>query len=94
MANEEHVKRLLDGVAGWNQWRDENPTIRPDLSGVRFFGKNSLGLGSSADLTCADLTGVILNRTTFHDCDFFETKFTPRPMASRSSEIAGSCMPT
>jgi hypothetical protein len=26
MANPEHVNRLTDDVAAWNQWREENPT--------------------------------------------------------------------
>jgi uncharacterized protein YjbI with pentapeptide repeats len=31
MANEEHVKILMQGVDAWNQWRMENPDVRPDL---------------------------------------------------------------
>jgi uncharacterized protein YjbI with pentapeptide repeats len=46
MADEEHLAKLKEGVEVWNQWRDENPTIRPDLSG--------------ADLTQMDLTLVDL----------------------------------
>ena len=34
MANDEHVALLKQGVAAWNAWRDENPDIRPDLSGA------------------------------------------------------------
>jgi hypothetical protein len=32
MANDEHVAMLKKGVAAWNEWRDKNPAIRPDLS--------------------------------------------------------------
>jgi len=32
MANDEHVAMLKKGVAAWNAWRDENPSILPDLS--------------------------------------------------------------
>ena len=32
MANEEHVAILKKGVAAWNEWRRENPDIRPNLS--------------------------------------------------------------
>ena len=32
MANKKHVARLKQGVEAWNQWRRENPKIRPDLS--------------------------------------------------------------
>ena len=47
MANEEHLAKLLEGVEAWNQWREENPGIRPD------FGR--------ADLRNADLRGAELN---------------------------------
>ena len=32
MANQEHLDLLKQGVEIWNQWRQENATIRPDLS--------------------------------------------------------------
>jgi len=32
MANEEHLDILHQGVATWNEWRDKNPNLRPDLS--------------------------------------------------------------
>jgi uncharacterized protein YjbI with pentapeptide repeats len=31
MANDEHVAMLRTGVEAWNEWREENPDIRPDL---------------------------------------------------------------
>jgi hypothetical protein len=34
MANDEHVAMLKKGVGAWNAWRDENPYIPPDVSGV------------------------------------------------------------
>jgi hypothetical protein len=39
MANDEHVAMLKKGVDAWNEWRVENPHIRPDLSGsyLRFY---------------------------------------------------------
>jgi len=36
MANDEHIAKLKEGVVAWNAWRDQNPDIRPDLSGARF----------------------------------------------------------
>lgn len=35
MANPEHVSILESGVASWNKWREDNPHIEPDLSGVK-----------------------------------------------------------
>ena len=34
MANQEHLKILQQGVDAWNEWRRENPEIKPDLSGA------------------------------------------------------------
>jgi hypothetical protein len=34
MANSEHVEILKEGVQAWNQWREVNPGVRPDLDGV------------------------------------------------------------
>src|SRR5919109_2960847 len=47
MANEEHLARLKQGVAAWNQWREANPDIQPILAGADL---------READLTRADLT--------------------------------------
>ncbi len=37
MANEEHVKRLKQGVAKWNAWR-ERKSLYIDLSGAHLVG--------------------------------------------------------
>jgi hypothetical protein len=55
MANEEHVAILKKGVATWNAWRDENPTIRPNL-----FAANL----SEANLRWANLGGADLCAAT------------------------------
>ena len=52
MANEEHLARLKQGVAAWNQWREANPDIQPILAG--------------ADLREADLTEALLFETDLH----------------------------
>jgi hypothetical protein len=49
MANQEHLDVLKKGVKVWNQWRNENPKIEPDLS--------------KADLRNADLNGANLRST-------------------------------
>jgi hypothetical protein len=33
MANDEHVEMLKKGNPAWNNWRQRNPDIEPDLSG-------------------------------------------------------------
>ena len=40
--NQEHLDRLLDGIAAWNSWREEHPAIEIDLSGVMTDGKKRL----------------------------------------------------
>ena len=52
MANKEHLKMLKQGVKAWNEWRDDNQYILPDLSranlnkvkldSVNLYGPNSV----------------------------------------------------
>jgi uncharacterized protein YjbI with pentapeptide repeats len=51
VANEEHVKRLHEGVAEWNAWREKTALGELDLSHAKLSG---------ADLTGADLSGAIM----------------------------------
>lgn len=51
MVNDEHVKLIDRGVIAWNEWRDENPAMRPDFGG--------------ADFRRAALDGANLNRANF-----------------------------
>jgi uncharacterized protein YjbI with pentapeptide repeats len=79
MANEEHLKRLKQGVEQWNKWRLEN-AIRPDLSGANLRGadlseanltnaKLSGADLSEANLTNANLSGVSLRRANLSGVD-------------------------
>ena len=56
MANPEHVSRLLRDVANWNQWRADNPSIRPDLRRADLSGAHLDG----ANLSRADLFEAFL----------------------------------
>src|SRR5207344_2362243 len=72
MANDEHVALLKQGVDAWNAWREENPDIRPDLSGADLGGANLGGANlSGADLSGADLTGAraYIDRSDWHLSD-------------------------
>src|SRR5262249_13960752 len=62
MANDEHVRLLKQGVAAWSVWRDENPDIRPDLSGANLRGRTSAGQTSSGQ-TSAGRTSAGRNST-------------------------------
>src|SRR5262245_45839629 len=61
MANEAHLARLQQGVEAWNQWREANVGVRPDLRGVYLTGMDLTGM----DLHEANLEGTRLVRTKF-----------------------------
>jgi len=46
MADEEHLKILIQGVSAWNKWREENPEIRPNLISLSFTGADISGFES------------------------------------------------
>jgi uncharacterized protein YjbI with pentapeptide repeats len=61
MANDEHREILEQGVQVWNWWREENPDIQPDLSGVELFGADLDDANlHGADLHAAHLSGASL----------------------------------
>ena len=73
MAVQEQLELLRCGVYQWNQWRRQQPYLRPDLSGVDLQGvilsRANLndtilfgGLLTNADLTNANLTNADLSR--------------------------------
>jgi hypothetical protein len=57
MANPEHLAILKQGVDGWNQWRNQNRHIIPDLSGADL---------SEAFLSGVDLIAAILVRANLY----------------------------
>ncbi len=85
MANPQHLDKLQEGVEAWNQWRRENPGIRPnlreaDLSRWDLGGANLSGahLGevnlfssnlSGSDLRRANLVGVDLGEADLNGAD-------------------------
>jgi uncharacterized protein YjbI with pentapeptide repeats len=83
MANEEHVKKLKEGVEAWNAWRKqrfEQGPVAVDLSGADLSGADLSGAKldradlsganlSGADLSAADLTEAKLDWTEFREAD-------------------------
>ena len=57
MANSDHVRILEQGVRIWNQWRKENPEIKPDLSGI--------------DIRRGNLNKINLSSTNLREATFF-----------------------
>ena len=69
MANPKHLKKLLQDVHAWNQWRKENKAINIDLSDAELEGVDLHG----ADLSYANLEGSNLEDAVLEDCNFFHT---------------------
>lgn len=55
---------LKQGIPKWNEWRQLNPEITPDLSGIDLSDRNFIG---------ANFSGVDFFRTTSSGVDFFRT---------------------
>ncbi|MFW9889118.1 MAG: toll/interleukin-1 receptor domain-containing protein [Candidatus Thorarchaeota archaeon] len=66
MANSKHLDILKEGIAAWNDWRERNPGIQPDLSRSDLSGASLPGVNlkranlKRATLKCADLEGANL----------------------------------
>ncbi len=70
MANEEHLKILMEGVKSWNRWREENPDVVPELSGMDVGAKDLVGANlSGAKLGGAYLDGANFARVNFNGAD-------------------------
>jgi len=70
MANHKHVEIISRGVAAWNQWRKQDPDIKPNLSGVNLFQAKLANANmrqtdlKKTDLREADLTGADVAAST------------------------------
>lgn len=68
MANSEHVEILMKGVKVWNKWRDDNPAVRPDLTGVDLEHQDFDEINfEGADLTNANLFIGSFKRANFQN---------------------------
>jgi hypothetical protein len=87
MANDEHLSLLQGDLDVWNQWREQNPEIIPDLSRTSlsepaFMGANLRNANLSgvswveAKLTSSDLAGADLRDAIFAMSDFQRVDFT------------------
>jgi len=87
MASEEHLKILMHGVERWNQWREKNPEIEPDLDEANLWMEDlskadlSAAKLSEADLIEADLSGADLcdadlNKTVLHAANLYKADLT------------------
>jgi Pentapeptide repeats (8 copies) len=67
VANPEHLAKLIQGVEAWNQWREENIAVSPDLSEAGLGGADLSGaILSRVNLSRAKLSGAILRAFLFN----------------------------
>jgi hypothetical protein len=76
MPNEEHLSILMQGIAAWNHWRQDNPHLRPDLAGAMLYkiklpDANLAGVClSNAVLRKANLQSASLQESEIRGADF------------------------
>ena len=68
MANHKHVNILSKGVIAWNQWREQDSDIIPNLSGTNLCQANL----AHANLRQTDLRKADLREAELHDADLFK----------------------
>ena len=71
MAVAKHLEYLNNGTAFWNNWRCDNPRIRPVLTGVDLSCRDFSGI----NFLKANLSGSNLTQTTFRDANLRYTDF-------------------
>jgi len=70
MANPEHLEILNQGVEKWNQWREDHPEIKPDLSEEDIHLTELSGANlSGVDLSAVDCRGADLRRADLSRAD-------------------------
>ncbi len=72
MVVQEQLERIIRNINAWNQWRQRQPEIGPDLSGAYLSGANlSRANLSKANLSGADLSGADLSGADLSGADLF-----------------------
>jgi hypothetical protein len=70
MANQEHLKILMQGVESWNEWREEYPEIEPNLELENLSKVNLSGAElKRANLKMTDLKGANLSYAYLVEAD-------------------------
>ncbi|MBI3092511.1 MAG: toll/interleukin-1 receptor domain-containing protein [Candidatus Tectomicrobia bacterium] len=90
MANPEHLAILNQGVKVWNKWREQEPGIRPDLSGADLRSSRDLRWVnfSHAKLHDAKLCGVNLQVARLEGADLPGAKLCKANLGSADLRVA------
>ncbi len=76
MPNAEQIAIINQGVEVWNQWREENPDVEIDLSGVQFKNQDLHRVNfRGANLHGTDFSSSVLAWADLRDADLFEANF-------------------
>ena len=76
MANPEHLEILKQGVEKWNEWRNINPGVIPDLGEANLKHLNLQGVNfNKAYLNAANLDGASLNQADLSEAELVNTSF-------------------
>lgn len=59
MANKEHLRILKQGAEAWNEWRNENPSMRFNLSGADLDGTDLRGVNVEGAIVLASVFGNV-----------------------------------
>ena len=71
MANPNHMKKFNEGPIAWNIWRNENPSIQPDLSGANFERADlCIDMSFVLNFSNSNLEGAKFNRSELEGVDF------------------------
>ncbi|GMR23423.1 MAG: hypothetical protein BMS9Abin37_1850 [Acidobacteriota bacterium] len=107
MANPAHEALLRQGVEEWNDWRAQNGSVTPDLTGLSMPAARLDGIDLSharlkgvtlirsklngADLRHADLRDAKLHEIVLNDADLFRTNLENAVLASAKLRRARLC---
>ncbi|MEO8613459.1 MAG: pentapeptide repeat-containing protein [Chloroflexota bacterium] len=71
MGKAEHLKIFNQGVKVWNQWRIDNPTIKPNLNEEVIAHTDLSGI----NLSGAELSWTRMYNTNFHNANLYQANF-------------------
>ncbi|MEP6667579.1 MAG: toll/interleukin-1 receptor domain-containing protein [Chthoniobacter sp.] len=72
MAESQHLEILESGVEAWNEWRNDNPQVVPDLRGADLSDGEYTTYDPDAGLIGINLEGADLRNAKLRDADLFE----------------------
>lgn len=75
MSNPEHLKILKQGVETWNEWRQQNSKINPDLSSAHLNEAKLVGVDfHKVNLREANLTRADLRTSNLQSASLYEAR--------------------